>query len=184
MQEQFTVQNSDVKTADRVATNGVVHILDRVIIPPTKTLAQIIESTKRFRLFRNIARAEKLLPMLNDADQYFTLFIPNNKAIKKYFNKMVKSRGLYRKTKNESFNDIILEHVSPGVIFLSPTNEAGSLFEIHSKQNGTLSLTKSNDNHFYVQPYNVKLVKQNIVAINGVVHVINRVLAHNEFYQD
>ena len=51
------MQNADVNTADRVATNGVVHILDRVIIPPTKTLAQMIGSTKRFQLFGNSARA-------------------------------------------------------------------------------------------------------------------------------
>ena len=182
MQEKFTVQNADVKTADRVATNGVVHILDRVIIPPTKTLAQITESTKPFRLFGNSASAERLMPMLNDVDQYFILFIPNNRAIRKY-NKMVKSLRLYRKIKNESFNDIIQQHISPGVILLSLTNEAGSILEIHSKQNATLSLTKSNDNYFYVQPYNVRIVKQNIIAINGVVHVINRVLAHKEFYQ-
>ena len=182
MQEKFTVQNTDVKTADRVATNGIVHILDGVIIPPTKTLAQIIESTKRFRLFGNSASAERLISMLSNVDQYFTLFIPNNRAIRKY-NKMVKSLRLYRKIKNESFNDIILQHISPGVTLLSPTNEAGSMLEIHSKQNGTLSLTKSNDNYFYVQPYNVRIVKQNIIAVNGVVHVINRVLAHNEFYQ-
>ena len=182
MQEQFTVQNADVNTADRVATNGVVHILDRVIIPPTKTLAQMIGSTKRFRLFGNSARAEGLLSMLNDVDQYFTLFIPNNRAIKKYYNKMVKSLGLFRQI-NETFNDIILQHISPGVTLLSATNASGSLLEIHSKKNGTLSFTKSNDNYFYVQPYNVRIVKQNIIAINGIVHVINRVLAHNKFYQ-
>ena len=176
------MQNADVETTDRVATNGVVHILDLVITPPTKTLAQVIGLTKRFRLFGNSARAEGLLSILNDADQHFTLFIPSNRATKKYYNKMVKSLGLFRKI-NETFNDIILQHISPGVTLLSAANASGSLLEIHSKNNGTLSLTKSNDNYFYVQPYNVRIVKQNIIAINGIVHVINRVLAHNRFYQ-
>ena len=89
------MQNADVETTDHVATNGVVHILDLVITPPTKTLAQVIGLTKRFRLFGNSARAEGLLSILNDADQHFTLFIPSNRAIKKCYNKMVKALALH-----------------------------------------------------------------------------------------
>lgn len=48
-----TANCAPIISANNYATNGIVHIIDRVMTSPTKTMADIIENDQRFTILKN-----------------------------------------------------------------------------------------------------------------------------------
>ena len=69
-----------VTSRDHYSTNGVVHIIDKVIMPATKTLKEMIESDVQLSGLKALFEKSNLLDKLGEPGQW-TLLAPNNKAI-------------------------------------------------------------------------------------------------------
>jgi len=73
-----------------LATNGVVHVIDRVLLPPSKTIAQLAEAatmaaTPEFTILvaalaRTSGTADDLLAAAGNADAALTVFAPTDAA--------------------------------------------------------------------------------------------------------
>lgn len=66
---------------EREAKNGYVYSIDDVILTPTSTLAEIINSDPDFAVFNQLVAKAGLTGLLEDVTQVNTLFIPANSAL-------------------------------------------------------------------------------------------------------
>ncbi|XP_004368663.1 stabilin-1 [Trichechus manatus latirostris] len=80
------VQNASVEVADLLATNGVLHILSQVLLPPLgdvlqgQGLLQQLGSVPAFSLFQELLQRHRLVPQIEAAPAY-TIFVPTNRSL-------------------------------------------------------------------------------------------------------
>ncbi|XP_012575895.1 PREDICTED: stabilin-1 [Condylura cristata] len=80
------VQNASVDVADLLATNGVLHVLSQVLLPPRgdmqggQGLLQQLGSVPAFSLFQELLQRHGLVPQIEAATAY-TIFVPTNHSL-------------------------------------------------------------------------------------------------------
>ncbi|XP_058534492.1 stabilin-1 [Ochotona princeps] len=80
------VQNASVDVADLLATNGVLHIVSQVLLPPRGVmqtgpgLLQQLASVPAFGLFRDLLQHHQLVSQIEAATAY-TIFVPTNHSL-------------------------------------------------------------------------------------------------------
>jgi uncharacterized surface protein with fasciclin (FAS1) repeats len=72
-------RTSKIITTDQQASNGVVHIIDTVILPANKDIVATAQSVTDFTTLVTAVAAADLVPTLQGAGP-FTVFAPTNKA--------------------------------------------------------------------------------------------------------
>lgn len=83
------INDSAVKTANVTADNGVIHVLNKIIMPPaevgtpTKTIATVATETDALSTLVTALQAADLVDTLNDTTKSFTVFAPTNDAFNK-----------------------------------------------------------------------------------------------------
>ncbi|KFW89580.1 Transforming growth factor-beta-induced protein ig-h3, partial [Phalacrocorax carbo] len=77
-----TVNCARLLKADHHATNGVVHVIDKVIATTTNSIQQIIETEESLETLRAAVAASDLNSLLESEGQY-TLLAPTNEAFEK-----------------------------------------------------------------------------------------------------
>merc|ERR1712032_1286412 len=175
----YVNRESRVTAADNDATNGVVHIIDRVLIPkapspppapkPTKNIVELAAGDADLSTLVAALKAGKLVTALEGKGP-FTVFAPSNEA----FAKIPKDElEKLLDPKNIKTLDAILEyHVVAGAAVhakdLKPENKFKTL-------EGSELLVEVRDGHVYVNRESHVTAADND-ATNGVVHIIDRVL--------
>jgi uncharacterized surface protein with fasciclin (FAS1) repeats len=167
----FINGNTKVIATDVSASNGVIHVLDNVLFPPSQDVYTIadLDKDKRFTTLVSLIKQTGLESTLKGATGAFTVFAPTNDAFTDLF-KTVNPATLT----NDQIKNILLYHVVLSKVF-SPDLANGDV----TMANGgkvTIDLTsgvavkgKSNT----VAP---KVVVANLLGTNGVIHAIDKVL--------
>lgn len=161
------VDGATVVTADIVCSNGVIHVIDRVILPATDTIPQTAEMAGTFKTLLAAAQAAGLMDVLA-GDKPLTVFAPTDDAFAALPKGTIDS--LLKPENKEKLAGILKFHVVAGRVY---SDELLSGREVTSLQGGKLSV-KEKDGRPRV--LNAGLIKTDIEASNGVVHVIDRVL--------
>lgn len=171
-----SINNARVVTADVAADNGIIHIIDRVLLPPTQNLLEIAQGNPDFTyLVAAATRAASAEPVvvaaLTSSTDAYTVFAPTNAAfIAAGFATIADINAADPAT----LAAIILYHVVPGRAF-STILTSGS---VDAASGGALDVTVTDSvtitGNSNTQASNV--VQADIHATNGVVHVIDRVL--------
>jgi len=163
------IDDATVQTANVEASNGVVHIIDKVMIPPGFTAPTIPELAAAANLSTLVAAitAAKLGATLSGAGP-FTVFAPTNDAFT-----ALPAGVLTALLKPENIKDLVtvLEyHVASGEV-LSTDLKNGEQIKTLEGQDVNVTIAGSD-----VSINDAKVTKANVFAVNGVVHVINAVL--------
>jgi len=148
------------------ATNGVVHMVDKVIVPAKHTVGAIISEDLGFEQFASALDKSGLMKELSGEGQ-FTVFAPSDEAMDK-LDENIKERLM---SGSGCAADILKNHILPNVI-------CSGIIESKAKTNNMLDkyVTMNRDEEGNVVVDGVKLVMTDIVGTNGVIHVINDVL--------
>lgn len=83
------INKSAVSTPNVMADNGVIHVVDQVILPPamkgmpTSNIAEVVSSDANFSTLLAALTAADLATTLADEDSTFTVFAPTNAAFDK-----------------------------------------------------------------------------------------------------
>jgi transforming growth factor-beta-induced protein len=107
------VNKSAVSLADVMADNGVIHVVDQVIIPPAakgepiQTIVDIAASNSDFSTLVTALTAADLVTTLSDTSATFTVFAPTNAAFDKIEDSTLD--GLLADT--DALTAILLKHV-------------------------------------------------------------------------
>ena len=155
--------NATVVTTDILCSNGVIHVIDAVILPAN----DIIEAARgagSFKTLLTAIEAAGLTDTLRGAGP-FTVFAPTDEAFAKLPKETLESL-LKDKQKLAS---ILTYHVVPGKVMAADVTR---LKEAKTVQGQSVKIDTSSG----VKVDGAKVVKTDVPATNGVIHVIDSVI--------
>jgi transforming growth factor-beta-induced protein len=153
-----TIDDAKVIKADIVATNGVIHVIDHIILPPKDDLVATAVAAGSFKTLASALTSAGLVSALQ-APGPFTVFAPTDDAFKK----------LSSVPTGDALKNVLLYHVVSGAIG-SGDLKAGQVPTLLSGKSLTVDLTNG------VKINDAKVTMANVLAKNGVIHVIDTVL--------
>ncbi len=159
------------------ALNGVIHVIDKVLLPPSKNLVEVAAGNPAFSILVAAVKFAELDGVLATGGP-FTVFAPTNDA----FAALLAERGLgsvdalLNAFGKEGIARILLYHVVDGRVYssdlpaspLSVQTLNGASFTVNASM---LKITDANGRAAGLIPSLL-----NIQATNGVIHVIDRVI--------
>ncbi len=175
------INASGVTTADVMATNGVIHIIDTVLVPSTfvlsaepKTPATVVDialSNSDFSMLVSLLQKADLVGALQGKGP-FTVFAPTNAA----FEKLLSELGI---TASDLMNQpdlakVLLYHVVSGKVM---STDLSNGLQAPSLNGESLAFDLSAG----VMVNKSSVIAADIEAGNGVVHVIDTVLVPKNF---
>lgn len=156
--------NTTVTTADIEADNGVIHVVDHVILPPS--VVNIAIDNPDFTILVSAVVKAGLADALS-AEGPFTVFAPTNAAFEALFQDLGVN-GIDDLT-GEQLTPILLYHVVSGNV-LSSDLANGEVGTLNASKTIQIDLTSG------VKINNSNVIAADIQGANGVVHVIDSVL--------
>ena len=153
-----------VTTADIEASNGVIHVVDKVILPPT--VVNIALANDNFTTLVQAVVKAGLVDALS-SEGPFTVFAPTNDAFEALFTQLGVT-GIDDLTA-EQLTPILMYHVVSGNV-LSTELTSGEVGTLNANSNLTVDLSSG------VKINESSVVAADIQGANGVVHVIDKVL--------
>lgn len=209
---RYTANCAPIVKANKIAQNGVVHVIDRVLTPVTKTIWEIVRSRSDMAVLQTVLEKTNLSKMLDNAEKPLTLFAPTDKAFEKldpHFRRAIKDgKGCalsmlsrffrYPESHSNSFlstfsplSDILKNHIldltfcSVAVVDDAKTTAVNVLGERMTMERAkkTSEDTKKeseiddmNDSKAISVNGKAQIVESDIMAVNGVIHVIDNLL--------
>ncbi|MEN9417895.1 MAG: hypothetical protein RI988_1515 [Pseudomonadota bacterium] len=163
-------RTSRIVATDVAATNGVIHVVDRVLLPPDRTVVQTAQALPQFSLLVEAVVAADLAGILSQPGP-FTVFAPTNEA----FAALLQELGV---TKEALFADktllrqVLTYHVIAGAVLKAEVPLATPIATLQSGSftvDATLTVTDQRGRQ-------AKLSTTDVLASNGVIHVLDRVM--------
>ncbi len=162
-----SVDSAKVVTTDIQCSNGVIHIIDSVILPADKTIPETAAAAGSFKTLLEAAKAAGLAEVLG-GEGPFTVFAPTDDAFAKLPAGTVES--LLKPENKQQLVDILKYHVVAGRVYSEDAVKAKSAKTL---QGAPISV-KVGDAGAMIN--SSKLVTTDLDASNGVIHVIDAVL--------
>ena len=149
--------------------SGQLQIIDRVMMPASATITQIISTDPRFTILFNAFDDLGILEFLNQSYPR-TLFAPTDDALNSQLGpRLVECLTNYARG---PLNNLLLFNLAEGVEYTSSLSRRSFLYtlllsymNVYASSNGTIFLGGNK----------VQIVQANIPASNGVIHVVNGV---------
>uniref|UniRef100_A0A8C2AAH7 Periostin, osteoblast specific factor a n=1 Tax=Cyprinus carpio TaxID=7962 RepID=A0A8C2AAH7_CYPCA len=161
-----TVNCARIIHGNQVATNGVVHVIDRVISVVSQTIKDVIESNDDLTSLNTAALSSGLLGQLAEPGHY-TLFAPTNEAFEN-----LDSDVLERLMSDTTVLQALLKYHLLNSVQCSEAIMAGSVYGTLEGSNIEIGCDGES-----LTVNGIKMVlKKDIVTSNGVIHLINQVL--------
>ena len=170
------INQAQVTAANLQADNGVVHVLNGVVLPAQTVADVALGSTAHTTLVAAVVEA-RLLPALTNPFSQLTVFAPTNEAFTAALTALGITAGELLASPNLS--DILLYHVL-GAEVVSGSLTNGQIAAPLNTDN-TLKVTIDGSNVFINQ---TQVTAANLQADNGVVHVLNAVVLPNPTVAD
>ena len=174
---EFTVMDGkayingvEIVTTDILTTNGVIHVIEEVILP----LENIVETAEAAGSFTTLIAALEAADLRTtlEGDGQFTVFAPTDQAFTDLATTLEVSVQDLLALAN--LDQILLFHVINGMYYSTDVINAAPL-SLASMQTTNLDFTLMN-NSIYVN--GIEVVIEDILTSNGIIHVIGEVLLY------
>jgi uncharacterized surface protein with fasciclin (FAS1) repeats len=161
---------ASVVSADIVASNGVIHVIDRVLLP-NKTIADIAVADSRFSTLVAALTEADLVGAVADETASLTVFAPTNDAFAAALAALDLTAA--ELLASPDLADILLYHVVPGT-FLAADVIAAAPFDAPTLQGSPIAVEIVDGG--VVLNGTVNVIITDVQAVNGVIHAIDFVL--------
>ncbi len=163
-----TVDGAKVVTTDIACSNGVIHVIDSVILPTDKNIVEVAASNGSFNTLVAAVKAAGLVETLSGKGP-FTVLAPTDEAFAKLPAGTLEN--LLKPENKQQLIDILTYHVVPGVAAYS--DQVVKMTEVPTVFGAAVPVA--------VKDGKVKLGAATVVAAdvetsNGVIHVIDTVI--------
>uniref|UniRef100_A0A7M4FTU6 Periostin n=1 Tax=Crocodylus porosus TaxID=8502 RepID=A0A7M4FTU6_CROPO len=161
-----TVNCARIIHGNQIATNGVVHVIDRVLTPVGNTIQDYLEVEDDLSSLRAASIASEVLDTLGKPGHY-TLFAPTNEAFEKL------PRGVLERIMGDKVaaEALIKFHIL-NTLQCSEAIMGGAVYE--TLEGNTVEVGCDGES---LTVNGIKMVKKkDIVTSNGVIHLIDKVL--------
>ena len=167
--------DAQVTKADVHTKRGVIHFIDGVLIPPTKSLLELVQGDDRFTILEQAVITAELDGALANPDANFTVFAPTDDAFIALLGEL--GIGAGDLLSSPALANVLLYHVLSGRVFSTDLSDGLTVAmengeDITFDLSGLPSIIDVNGRSIPLNTGNL-----NIQATNGVVHVIDAVLA-------
>lgn len=164
---KVSVDGANVVATDIACTNGVIHVIDSVILPASDNIPAVATKAGKFSTLLAAAKAAGLVDALS-GEKALTVFAPTDEAFGKLPKGTVES--LLKPENKEKLKAILLYHVVEGRVYSEDALKAKSAATL---QGGKVEITVK-DGAAYVN--GAKILATDVDAGNGVIHVIDSVI--------
>ena len=171
----FLNDTVQVIVTDIMASNGIIHVIDGVLLPPSMvasdtssmSIAEIAVADGNFTTLVAALDAAGLVETLS-AEGEFTVFAPTDAAFAALPEGTVEA---LLEDPTGALTDILLYHVVDGVV---PAETVVTLTEATTLQGEPITITVTDDGVFLNDT--IQVIVTDIMASNGIIHVIDMVL--------
>ena len=164
---KVSVDSANVVATDIACTNGVIHVIDSVILPSEDKLPAVATKAGKFNTLIAAAKAAGLVDALS-GDKPLTVFAPTDEAFAKVPKETLES--LLKPENKEKLKSILLYHVVDGRVYSEDAVGAKSAATL---QGGKVEISVK-DGAAYVN--SAKILATDVDASNGVIHIIDSVI--------
>ena len=161
------VDNANIVKTDIMCENGVIHVIDNVILPSDKNVIETAIAAGSFKTLAAALGAAGLVDALQ-ADGAFTVFAPTDAAFAKLPAGTVES--LLKPENKDQLTAILKYHVVAGRVYSDQAVKAGAAKTL---QGESIKIAVKGGKGMI---NDAGLAKTDIDATNGVIHVIESVL--------
>ncbi len=167
------INESKVVKSDVSASNGVIHVIDNVLIPSDKNIVEVATEAGSFNTLIAAVKAAGLADALL-GEGPFTVLAPTDDAFAELPEGTVDN--LLKEENIEQLQEILKYHVIEGRVYSEKVAKVNSTNTLAAKK----LKVKTSGGSVMINDANV--VKTDIDASNGVIHVIDKVLIPKEDY--
>jgi uncharacterized surface protein with fasciclin (FAS1) repeats len=161
------VDGAQVVGTDIACTNGVIHVIDSVILPSEDNIPTVATKAGKFNTLLAAAKAAGLVEALS-GDKALTVFAPTDDAFAKLPKDTVAT--LLKPENKDKLKAILLFHVVEGRVYSEDALAAKSAATL---QGSKVEITVK-DGAAYVN--GAKILATDVDASNGVIHIIDSVI--------
>lgn len=160
-----TVDGAAITTADIEASNGVIHVVDAVLLPVDETIADIAAANVDFSTLVDVLDAAGLLPTVS-GEGPFTVFAPTNAA----FEALPQEDLDYIVNNMDVLVDVLTYHVLAGRAFSTDVVGLTSATPLNGDE---ITITVDGST---VLLNTATVTATDIQGSNGIIHIIDEVL--------
>ncbi|MEZ6138484.1 MAG: fasciclin domain-containing protein [Pirellulaceae bacterium] len=164
---KVSVDSATVVKTDIECSNGIIHVIDSVILPSSDNIVATADKAGTFKTLIAAAKAAGLADALMGETE-LTVFAPTDEAFAKLPAGTVKS--LLEPENKSKLADILKYHVVAGRVYSENALEAKTAKTL---QGSKITISVMNGK---AKVNNASLVATDIDAANGVIHVIDAVI--------
>jgi transforming growth factor-beta-induced protein len=173
--DTLTFGGANVVMKDIYTTNGIIHVIDAVIIgdvalpEPNMSLVEVASGNPDLSTLVSALQSTGLDITLANLEMDYTVFAPTNAAFAKL------PAGTVEGLTSEQLTDILLYHVIAGeVLSDGAINLAQSMDNMAAMANDAKAAVSFTDGMLFIN--GAKVSAANVMAKNGVVHLIDTVI--------
>ena len=174
--EIISVGGSNVIIKDIVTSNGIIHVIDAVIVGdldvPQPSIMDLVNEDARFTTLKAALEATALDVVLADLDTNYTVFAPTDDA----FAALPEGTVAALLADTDTLMDILLYHVIGGQTVLADAAigiAQGDMSKVATANGDEIALSFVDPNLFINTS---TVIVPNVMASNGVVHALDQVL--------
>jgi len=160
------VNDAEVTTVDIECSNGVIHVIDTVLVPKDNIVETAI-SYNDFNTLVDAVVAADLVDTLSDESAEYTVFAPTDVAFSDldtgYLNNLINND-------TANLTDILTYHVVPDIVY---SYELSDNMTATTVQGSNITVQIINQS-IYID--DAKVILRDIECSNGVIHVIDKVI--------
>ncbi|MEJ6979475.1 fasciclin domain-containing protein [Pedobacter sp. P351] len=175
--------------------NGVIHVIDNVLIPAKKTLAEMIASEPKFEVFAKALEITGLYDSLNFSplnnpnpeQRFLTVFAETDMALEEADLGSIEELvgrysvvGANHKDTLDGLNRWVAYHISPSARYFADLISTTSIPTLVYQEGLSTSAESSSSIKLNVDPsipdpgYPISFVEGDVTAFNGVIHTVNK----------
>ncbi len=179
------VADALITTTDIQASNGLVHLIDAVLVPEELeedlflNVVELVVENDDLTVLEDAVLAAELDGTLSDEDMEFTVFAPTDAA----FEQLLNDTGLTQEEllASEDLDEILLYHVLGSAVYSGALSDGLVATTLLDEEGATIIIVRTDDG-FGIDTNdkgtdaNANITTTDIRASNGVVHLIDAVL--------
>ncbi|MBJ62971.1 MAG: hypothetical protein CMB57_06920 [Euryarchaeota archaeon] len=174
--DNVTVNDATVTLADVVSSNGVIHVIDKVLLPPVDgpgDIPTIASNTGVHDVLVDAIIQAGLLDSLSDVGPY-TIFAPTDQA---FTDAGIDLADFSGDDGIAALGNVLAYHVTMGTVMSGDLSD-GQLVTMLNQQQVRVGVTPGG-----VIVNDASVTQADVVASNGVIHVIDKVLMPPEIVE-
>jgi len=164
-------RSSAITATNVAASNGVVHVIDKVILPPNRNIVQTAQALPDFSVLVEAVVAANLATALSGSGP-LTVFAPTNAAFTDLLTRLGRTKAQLL-ADTALLTSVLRYHVVNGRVLKADVPLGAPIATLEPNKtftvDNTLTITDARGNK-------AKIVSTDVFTANGVIHVIDKVI--------